>query len=264
MIAAGPVPTAAPGWPALLAQHAAMERSLNELSPLIAAVQGAAARRLVLHENLYRDRMASVRDAYVATVPLVELSRCPLTGQALVYPVETRGLEGLWWRYEAPVRPVHHPLTSLFALTGAVRLNGPPARAPFLCKPGPEAPFVLPRLLRYPEITAVVSSLGIGTHTGYAVTYFAVAAPGQVPRPNHWGMNRSVFTASNGSAAWDAQPEDPREFDFVLGPWIESGKLLWIAPDDAALTLQRSVGDCPYLGLPGTHDIVRIQEGQRW
>ena len=261
---AQPVPTAETAWASLLAQHASMEHSLYELPALIAAARGTAAHRLILHENFYRDRLATARDAYAATVPTVSLSRCPLTQEPLVYPVETRGLEGLWWRYEAAVRPFQRPLPSLFAVTGAVRLNGPPAWAPFLCKPGPEAPFVLPRLLDHPGITAVLSSLDIGAHTGYAIIYFSVAVSHDVPRPNHWGMNRSVFTAANGLAAWDAQPEDPAEFDFALAPWIESGKLLWIAPGDTALTLRRTAGGCPYLDLPGTHNIVRIQQGERW
>jgi len=249
---------------AALAQHAAMERALIETAGLVDRARGLAATRLQKHEALYREQLARVREAYLATVPTLAVSRCPITGEPLTYPIDPDGLDGLWWRYEAAVHPLFHPLRTLFALTGALRFNGDPDWTPFLCKPGPEAPFVLPRLLAEPAMAAVVSSVPVGRHTGYLVAYFAPEAPVGLSRPNTWGINHSVFTGAAGDASWDAQPEDPSEFDFQLRPWIEGGRILWIAPGDASLTLRRTLEGCPYLDVPSSRAVVRVQEGRRW
>ncbi len=49
--------------------------------------------------------------------------------------------------------------------------------------------------------------------------------------------------------------------DFDLMPWVNRELLTWIAPGDASLTLRQGLGGCPYVNLPGTRALQRIQYG---
>ncbi len=210
------------------------------------------------------DRLEQARRAYREDLPGVALSRCPFTGELLSYSLDPFGLDGLWWDAEAPIRPLEEPLPStFFALTGALCLEEPVERFPFLCKPGPEAPFVVPRLLAEPEIRAVISSVTIGPHSAYPVVYFASPEAPPVPRINTWGTNDYRFRDLAGNSVWDEVPEDPEDYAFDFASWIAEGKLLWIERNDSSLTLRAGDG-CPYLDLPGRRQPLRIQAGEVW
>jgi hypothetical protein len=51
---------------------------------------------------------------------------------------------------------------------------------------------------------------------------------------------------------------------FDLGPWLRSGKLLWIAPGDTTLTLREGEAGCPLVGLTGSRHMAHIREGRVW
>lgn len=212
-----------------------------------------------------RSALAETRDAYVEALPSCPLSRDPYTGDVVEYRIDKVDLDGLWWNYEAPARPVEQPVpATYFALTGAVCLHEPVARAPFLCIPGPEVPYVVPRILDHDAVRAVLSSLAIGPHTGYAVFYFADPIPHALKRVNTWGTGRWRMETEDGSLGWDSVVEDLDDQDFELAPWIEAGKLFWIAPDDEEMTLRDKVTGCPYLDLEGRRRFTRIQDGEVW
>ncbi len=50
--------------------------------------------------------------------------------------------------------------------------------------------------------------------------------------------------------------------DFDLAPWIEQGKVFWIAPGDESMTLRSDVQGCPYLNLLGSREFVSICRGK--
>lgn len=248
----------------LLSKYFAAQQSLNEVSDLADRASGLEAVRLTRHQQFYMERLLKLREEYTAGVPVIPLSRCPFTGEVMSHSIDHFDLDGLWWNYEAAVRPKEELPSTYFALVGAVRLTGKIPWFPFLCKPGPEVPYVVPRLLQHPAVLAVLSSVTIGEHQGYAITYFAHPIPHDLPRLNTWGTNEYAFLDEKGEVGWDAQPEDPGEFDFNLEPWVASGQLRWIAPGDKSLTLRDSVADCPYLELAGRQTIARIQGEKVW
>ncbi len=49
--------------------------------------------------------------------------------------------------------------------------------------------------------------------------------------------------------------------DFDLTQWVTRKLLNWIAPGDASLTLRQGIDGCPYLNLPGSHAVQRLQYG---
>ena len=43
---------------------------------------------------------------YEEGLPRLPLSRCPLTGEVQVHSFDPFGLDGPWWNFEAPARPL--------------------------------------------------------------------------------------------------------------------------------------------------------------
>lgn len=230
---------------ALLAEYAGLAGAQRE-----SADDGRAARQ-------------ALRDEYLAGLPRVRLARDPFTGTVVSHSVDTVGLDGLWWRYEDVVRPVEDLPRTFFAITGAVTLADTVEDVPFLVKPGPEVPYVIPRMLLHRDVRAVVSTVLVGAHTGYAVTYFADPAPPMLARCNAWGANEFWYTDDRGTG-WDASDEEDDDADFELGPWVESGRLQWVAPGDTEVRLRKGLEGCPYVGLPGRRSFVRVQDGAAW
>ncbi|HQQ90047.1 MAG TPA: hypothetical protein PLU82_07490 [Oscillospiraceae bacterium] len=206
---------------------------------------------------------------YLNGLPVRPLSRCPFTGEVLSMAVDDFGLNGFFWNNDAPKRPRNRLPETYFAMDGALKLAGKPEPSPLLCCPGPGVPYVLPRLLRRKEIKAVISCLKVGTHTGYPIFYYADPMPDGVLRVNDWGTERywepgSPVPGSVPPGLYVDVPARPEEMDFDLASWIRAGKLLWIAPEDAALTLHSGISRCPYLDLPGSRRVKYIQNGEVW
>jgi hypothetical protein len=202
-----------------------------------------------------------LREEYEAGLPVVPLARCPFTGVVFAHTLDTEGLDGLWWQYDLPIRGYDERPPTFFALTGAVALSGEPEPAPFDRRPGPEVPYVLARMLLHDDVKAVVSSVPIGPHTGYAVTYFARPVPPMLQRMNDWGTAIYTYETASAPELWDGVEEENEVLDLDLARWIDSGDLLWIAPGDASLALRSTSAGCPYVGLEGSAEFAVIEGG---
>lgn len=206
---------------------------------------------------------------YLEGLPVRDLSRCPFTGEKFSLAIDDLGLDGLWWNYDAPKRPEKEFPATYFALDGALKLGGDPENTSFLCSPGPDVPFVLPRLLEYIQVKAVISTIKIGPHTAYPIVYYADPMLYGEKRVNDWGTKRYWETGSIIPELWTpgqyvSLTPDSSEYDFDLEPWIKAGKLLWIAPGDAGLTLHGHISHCPYLDLSGSRKLKFIRDGKVW
>lgn len=206
---------------------------------------------------------------YLEGLPVRDLSRCPFTGKKFSLAIDDLGLDGLWWNFDAPKRPENELPATYFALDGALKLGGEPEKAPFFCSPGPDVPFVLPRLLEFIQVKAVISSVQIGPHTAYPIVYYADPMLYGEKRVNDWGTQRYWETGSIIPELWTpgqyvSLTPVTSEYDFDLEPWIKAGKLLWIAPGDTSLTLRGHVSRCPFLDLPGSRRLKFIRDGKVW
>jgi hypothetical protein len=208
--------------------------------------------------------LLALADEYEEGLPTVGLSRCPFTQLELRHSFDSFGLDGLWWDATAPRRPLLERLYTCQALTGAVSLRRPVERFPFLAKPGPGLPYVIPEVLRHPQVKAVVSAHRVGAHAAFCVAYFAPDELDGVDWPNDWATDRRWATGGQSGPGWHEAAPDGTRWDFQLSPWIESGKLLWIAPGDEDLTLRGGAAGCPYLGLRGEARMQRVQDGEVW
>jgi len=199
---------------------------------------------------------------YLRRLPRPAVARCPYSSAVVHHSVDTGGIDGPWWDYRWPQRPAEELPPTFFAFTGALRQGSPLPSVEWLVKPGPEVPFVVPRLLGIDRMRAVIQSISVSGWDGWTITYFTDKLPA-VERFNDWGSCR-YWTDGGRGVDWDSMTEDAEPLDFELAPWIDRGALLWIAPGDAELRLQSTSAGCPYLGLQGRRTFVRVQEGESW
>jgi hypothetical protein len=205
------------------------------------------------------EALDDVTDAYLAALPRVDVARCPFTGVTATIAIDTYGLDGPWWNALAALRPVEARPATLVAFTGALRLAAEVERPRHLVKPGPGVPFVLPRLMAVDGVRAVIRAVAVGAHLGWTIAYFAERFPEDAARANDWGADH--YPLADG---WDAVPDSGEVRDFDLAPWIERGRLAWIAPGDATLTPRTTVEGCPFVGLAGERGIQRIEGDDVW
>lgn len=211
------------------------------------------------------DALDAARTEYFDGLPSVPISRCPFTDVVVTRTIDTFGIDGPWWDHDDSQRGFPLYPDSVWSLSGSMRLAEPVESADFLVKPGPAVPYVLEHLIRHRSITAVISTVPVGRHLGYVVVYFLDGdeGPALLARSNDWGAPDHWYRDDNG---WwhDSVAEYEEERDFDLARWVANGKLKWIQPGDADLRLRGDVPHCPYLGLEGTQESQRVQDGEVW
>ncbi len=258
------VPDATAPRERILERERETRAALEEIAGFLDHAHGAYANQLQQHLRRHERDLLELRDQYLATLPRVLLARCPFSGAEARHSLDTTGLDGLWWRYERPVRPAEEPVPPTWlAMTGAVSLAQPVEATPFLVRPGPAVPGVLPRLLESDAVRAVVSEVPVGHHRGFAVTYFE-ERPSDVSPVNTWGASAYRVLEEGGRALEASLPALDDELDFELGSWIERGKLSWIAPGDETAELHDDLEGCPYLDLEGTRETQHLEGGSIW
>jgi hypothetical protein len=212
-------------------------------------------------DTIVTNRLSDLYKEYRAGLPVLALSRCPVCQEVFRNRFDPYGLDGLWWGKRSAAGFVSDGCPHYFALSGAVRLGAPLERTSGKVEPGPEAPFVVRRLIEHPALRAVIYSLPVGPHTAFPIFYFADPFPWDIERINTWTKDDYCFT-EGGRWWWRSYLDSLRDYDFDLAPWIERGKVFYIRPGDESMQLRNTVEGCPYLNLPGHRVPVRIDRGQ--
>lgn len=255
------VPFSAGTRKSILTRYAAVQAEKEQME--IASLdkshsEGRDDREVTRIVNEIRD----LAQQYIDGLPKVAISRCPFTHDPVIHSLDIFGLDGPWWDYELPQRPVESLPHTFHTLSGAVDLAGEVEPTPFVVRPGPGKPFIIPDLLGDPTVVAVISSLKIGAHTGYPVCYFSSSPDSVEFRPNSWGAAFRLEGRGLPGYGWSSREVGPGEMDFDLEPWIRSEKLGWIAPGDAAARIRISVEDCPYIEMNGTSRLQTLFMGK--
>jgi hypothetical protein len=190
--------------------------------------------------------MTVVEDEYFRRLPRLAIATCPFCQQVLHRSFDPFGLDGFWWRSDGqPEEPT--PCLHFCVLLGAVQLTGVVPPRAFDVHPGPGVPFVVPRLLQLPQMTAVLSQLAIEGGVAYPIAYFAPRRPPAQALTAGWARTNHVYTTQLGVHGWRAAGET---LDFDLAPALDSGRLRWCSPGTARL----ADGPCPYLDMPGPRE----------
>ncbi len=196
-------------------------------------------------------RTEKLLDDYWNWIPDVSLSRCPFCGAEMVHCFDPVDLKGFWWM-DRTQQPCAEPSSCehFRLLSGAVNLNGLiPESGPFECRPGPDAPFVIPRILERKGMTAVISisSMKCG-YIAYPIAYFSEE---QIPGgllTQSWAQKEYWFTLDDGRTGWNIINDS---YDFDLLPWLRNGKVRWMEGD--RVNSETAVPEkCPFLNIEGT------------
>lgn len=201
---------------------------------------------------------------YFDRLPRVLMSACPFTGEPLRRAIDPWGLDGFWW-HARPLAKIEEPAApeSFRVLLGALHLNGrTPSEAVEGVQPGPEVPFVVPRLLQLPGMVAVVHRLAL--ETGDTVHTIAYHSNEPIPPEflhQFWLRADFWFKDEDGNPSWLIAND---AWDFELAPYVASGQLRWLREGpDGPVVAAAADGPCPYLAVPGERRPQSIGRGER-
>jgi hypothetical protein len=149
---------------------------------------------------------------YFERLPRIAMGCCPFDGKPLMRSIDPFGIDGPWWHPDAVSQePV--PCPHFCVLLGAAR---------------PEAPYVVPRLLRHPSMNAVLAELQLlDLPRLVTIAYFAERRPMPELLTADWPRRNFVYTTQRGTQGWRPAREVR---DFELLPWLQAGKLRWCEP----------------------------------
>lgn len=228
------------------------------LYPPPEAAQPSDRERDLLRESYY---LALAE--YFDRLPRVTVSVCPFTGEPLRRAIDPFGLDGFWW-HQRLLAKIDEPAApgAFQVLLGALDLHGrAPAEAIEGVNPGPEVPFVVPRLLQLPGMVAVVHRLQLESgDTAHTIAYFSNEP---IP-PDHlhqfWLRLDFWFKTEDGDPSW-LIANDP--WDFELAPYAADGRLRWVREGADGPEIAPADAPNPYVGLPGERAPQSIGRGER-
>jgi hypothetical protein len=211
--------------------------------------------------NLLKDRFYQVLAEYSDRLPRVTLSKCPHCGAPLgAFGPRARRP---WWRLEGSARSRNPHCGHFQVMLGAVSLHGrEPAEVKEEVQPGPDVPFVVPKLLELPKMVAVVSWISLATgDTALPIAYFSPEDIQPVMLHQPWCRTDYWFKTEDGDESWSVAND---LFDFDLKPYIKKRQLKWVDLEERDLPLH-PIGkeECPFLDLPGDRENQVIEEGSR-
>lgn len=171
-------------------------------------------------------------NSYWQWIPAVELSKCPFCRVSLAVKFDTYDLNGFWWM-DRTQRPHDEPPSCehFCLLSGALSLNDQPVKGGlFPCKPGPDKPFVYPRLLQMPAMVVVISELPMTCgYKAYPIAYYSKQPVQSRVLTQSWARKEHTFTLDDGTSGWDIK-DDTQDFDLKF--WIGSSKVLMYREGD--------------------------------
>jgi hypothetical protein len=211
-----------------------------------------------------RERMYAAIAEYADRLPRVRLSVCPYCEQPLRRVFDPFGLDGPWWhvdvqaKYEEPV-----PCEHFRVLLGALYFGGrTPVEAISDVRPGPEVPFVVPKLLALPGMICVAGRLTLATgDSAYPLAYFSDQPTRAIDLHQPWLRTMFWFTDEDGSTGWSASNA---RLEFDLRRFVENGQFRWTHLDQPANRVYVAADEpCPFLNLPGTPELQQVVAGNR-
>jgi hypothetical protein len=222
-------------------------------------------------DYLAEQHFSSVAD-YFDGLPRITVSACPFCGAALERAFDPWGLDGPWWGKTAVCKFDEPPACEHFqVLLGAVTVDpaGVPARLVMSGMPGPEVPFVVPRLMDLPGMLAVVGKLEmVCSGPAYPIAFFSTEEihPGSLHQ--EW-RRTDMWYDRGGHRLWSVKND---VWDFDLQPFVDDDRLRWVVldtqlldtQDDPPAVYKASDGHaCPFVNLPGERMRQIIFDGGR-
>lgn len=204
-------------------------------------------------QEMYQREMRLIEE-YAENVPYHAFSRCPFCETLAEMPMDTQGLDGIWWWEQSPVDFAPPEACEHYQVfLGALNLHDrTPVEITDGVAPGPGVPFVIRRLLEFDSVKAVLGSFKLETgDTAYIVTYFSEEPLDDVDLHQEWRQEFYPLLNEDGEPVATETKLD--EWDFDLDKWVENGKLFWTDAGDDSFTLHSGL-PFPYSNLAGVRD----------
>jgi hypothetical protein len=210
-----------------------------------------------------RLKRRQLQTRYYDGLPRVTMSVCPFCDALLIRKFDPYGLDGMWWdRYGIPNEP--SPCSHFCVLRGAVHYNkNQPVGGHFESRPGPEVPYVLPRLLKMKGMILVISKIRMKNgYTAYPLTYFARRHPPEEKLTAEWKSQIFDYKTKTGDCGFVISNDI---WDFELEPWLKKGVIRWCEPRSFNNKLSQASSDqCPYVNLPGRREFIVVHGEHLW
>lgn len=228
---------------------------LDEIKQLNAKRKGPekASYSIEQRREMYQQENRLLEE-YAENVPFHAFSRCPFCQSVVEMPMDTLGLDGIWWWKVCPVDFAELETCEHFQVfLGALDLHGRiPHEITDAVGPGPGVPFVIARLLGIESVKAVLSSFQLETgDTAYIVTYFSEEPLDQADLHQEWRREFYSLEDDDDEAVASETKLDPWDYD--IESWVEKGKLMWVHAGDESFELH-SGSPFPYSSLDGIRE----------
>lgn len=171
------------------------------------------------------DQVEPLIEQYWQWVPSIVLSKCPYCKETLSRRFDKVDLNGFWWMDRTQRFPRETGACEHFCLlSGAIDLKGQKVSGGlFECRPGPDKPFVIPRILEMPSMVAVIGEIPMECgYSAYPIAYFSKVPPQSRALTQSWARKEYYFTLPDGRSGWDITTEKQ---DFDLREWVKLNKI---------------------------------------
>lgn len=184
--------------------------------------------------------LRSLEKEYAENLPLTSLSRCPICQTVAKFPIDTERFDSPWWDDGTLHYPDIDVCEHFYLLQGSVKFDSTEIfqGRRGVVYPGPDKPFVIPRLLRETTISVVISEVRLADRfTGYPVCYFSQNPEIEVVQHQSWARKTYRVLDVDGNHIMNHAANLPWDFD--LPRWHAREKIWWISPTNGSLTLER-------------------------
>lgn len=242
---------------------------IKKIYLLTRKMYGPSDRKLPTEElRALKKERDDARVQYLEGLPVVPVARCPYCGSIAAYSIDSFGLDGPWWDIFGK-NPKPQSCEHFFVMLGALNLQGLSLKDSALetdneIQPGPEVPYLVPRILEIAGMKCILFSRRIiqEKHTAYFMTYFADPPAPKERGHQSWLRTQFSYVDSQGHSFWNSCND---AWDFEIENWITgpSSKIGWIHPDDPDMNIQFTQSSkCPYIRIPGRRQPLSIKQGK--
>jgi len=210
-------------------------------------------------DKLYYSKMGE----YFRRLPRLVISKCPFCNKPFKHSFDPWGLNGPWWWTDRLCEVIEPNDCGHFrVLQGAYDLKGrQPNDVKEGVEPGPEIPFVVPRLFKLPSMVAVIGTLGMANgDIAYPIVYFSTAKIAAIDLYKEWGRSEYWFKDDKGNSCWTIPNS---KWDFELKPYMQKGKVRFVDLKGGKGASFLSGKKCaPFMGMKGEHSPQMISWGE--